>query len=199
MKKLLITFTLVFVSLGAFSQKIKVISGSIDFLKNEKSIMTVFTYEDMQVGSMREADYIKEKVEKNNEKEAGKGDKWLESWIQDRTRRFEPKFIELYNEYINKKNGPVIGGESNYIMMVNTHFSEPGFNVGIVRKNASVSLTCKFINKEIGEEVANIAVTNSSANSFWGTDFDTGYRLQESYAKAGRELAKFFIKQLNLK
>jgi hypothetical protein len=32
-----------------------------------------------------------------------------------------------------------------------------------------------------------------------GTDFDTGYRIQECYAKAGRELAQFFIKKAKLK
>jgi len=31
-----------------------------------------------------------------------------------------------------------------------------------------------------------------------GADFDTGVRIGESYAKAGKELAKFFIKNAKL-
>ena len=162
--------------------------------------MVEFTYENMQVGSMREADYIKNKVEGYNKKEAGRGDRWYKSWIDDRVNRFEPKFIELFNLYMGEKNGMQISeDEGSYVMLVNTHFSEPGFNVGVARKNASVSMTCTFINRETNGEVASISITNSSANNFLGTDFDTGFRLQESYAKAGREFAKFIIKKLKLK
>ncbi|MDR0659783.1 MAG: hypothetical protein LBG19_03060 [Prevotellaceae bacterium] len=199
MKKTPLTIFFVLMSLAVFSQKIKVTSGSIDFLKNEKTITAEFTYEGMQVGSMRETDYVKDKIEDYNKKEKGRGYQWYQAWVNDRESRFQPKFIELFNERIGAKNGPTIGEDGGYIMLVNTHFSEPGFNVGVTRRNASVSMTCTFINKETEEEAASVSITNSSANSFWGTDFDTGYRLQESYAKAGRELAKFFIKQLKLK
>jgi len=41
-------------------------------------------------------------------------------------------------------------------------------------------------------------VENSAANNFWGGDFDIGYRVQESFAKAGRELAEFMIKDAKL-
>lgn len=199
MKKTPLTIIFILLSTAVFSQKIHVVSGSIDFLKNQQSIMAEFTYENMQVGSMREADYIKKKVEDYNKKEQGRGDQWCQSWLNDRGSRFQPKFIELYNEYISKNNGPRIEKQGGYTMVVNTHFSEPGFNVGVARKKASISVTCTFFDNESGDEVANLSITNSAAKNFWGTDFDTGYRLQESYAKAGRELAKFFIKQLKLK
>jgi hypothetical protein len=83
-------------------------------------------------------------------------------------------------------------------MVVNTHFIEPGFNVGVARKNASVSMTAKFFDSGTGQQLAVITVTNASANSFSGLDFDVAYRIQESYEKAGRELAKFLIKKLKL-
>ena len=88
---------------------------------------------------------------------------------------------------------------AEYRIEVNTDFTEPGFNVGVVRKNAAIDLTCKVYNIATGEEVAVIKIKKSSANDFLGTDFDTGYRIQECYAKAGRELAKFFIKKAKLK
>lgn len=82
----------------------------------------------------------------------------------------------------------------NYVIEINTDFTEPGWNVGVMRQNASVDLSCKVKKIDTGEQVASIKIRNASANNFWGTDFTSGYRVQETYAKAGRELAKFFIK-----
>lgn len=196
MKKLLVTVALSFIAIGAFSQKIKVTSGSVDFLKGEKTIMAKFTYDDMTVGKMSEKSYVEDKVAKLNKKEAGKGDEWSKNWVEDRKSRFEPKFSQLFNEKMIDGNGPLIREEGSYTILVNTYFSEPGYNIGVSRKNASVSLTCTFINNETNEELATISVVDASANDFWGTDFDTGYRLQESYAKAGRELAVFLLKKM---
>ena len=198
MKKLLATILFISISIAAFSQKIKMNSGSIDFLKDEKTILAKFTYEDMTVGKMSEADYIKDKTAKINTKDPGKGDEWAVNWVKDRAERFEPKFAELFNKRMIEKNGVQIRDEGRYTILVNTYFSEPGWNVGVSRRNASVSVTCTFIDNETEKEVAIITVENASANDFWGTDFDTGYRLQESYGKAGRELAAFIAKRLKL-
>lgn len=198
MKKLLFLAALLCASAGAYSQKIKLEKGTLDFLKSEKSFSAAFTYENMNVGKMKEADYIQKKTNEYNQKEAGKGDRWAEAWVNDRATRFEPKFIELFNKYMAEVSGPAIATDGKYLMTVNTYFSEPGFNVGVARKNSAVSVTCTFTNKETGEEMAVISVDNASANNFFGTDFDTGYRLQESYAKAGRELAQFLIKKMKL-
>lgn len=199
MKRLLVLVALSLFTLSAVCQKIKVEQGSIDFLKNEQSFEIVFTYENMTVGKKSEADYTKGKIEEKNAKESGTGDSWYEKWIEDRTTRFEPKFIELFNTHISKKNGPVISDTGNYILTMNTDFTEPGFNVGVVRRNSAISTTCHFTDKSTGETLAIISIKNSSANNFWGADFDAAYRIQESYGKAGRELAKFLIKQLKLK
>ena len=88
---------------------------------------------------------------------------------------------------------------AQYRIEINTDFTEPGWNVGVMRQNASVDLSCKVKKIETGEQVASIRIRNASANNFWGTDFTSGYRVQETYAKAGRELAKFFIKKAKLR
>lgn len=200
MKRLLLLVALSLFTLSAVCQKIKVEQGSIDFLKSEQSFDIVFTYDDMKVGKKTEADYVQEKIEDKNKKGEGKGEEWHKQWISDRSERFEPKFIELFNTHISKKNGPTIEKDSgNYLLTMNTHHTEPGFNVGVARRNAAVSTTCVFTEKSTGNIIAIISIKNSSANDFWGADFDTAYRIQESYGKAGRELAKFLIKQLKLK
>lgn len=202
MKKLFITSLVCCFALSLFAQKITVTSGSVDFVKNQKVLQFVFTYENMKVGKMTEPKYVEKKVSDYNQKEAGRGERWQEAWVGDREERFVPKFKELFDKYMEKYG--IVAGDSNaeeaeYRIEVNTDFTEPGFNVGVVRRNAAIDLTCKVYNIATGEEVAVIKVQKSSANDFLGTDFDTGYRIQECYAKAGRELAKFLIKKAKLK
>ena len=187
-------------SSGIYAQKIAVKWGKIDFLKNEKALTVKFTYNNMRVGSMTEADYVAKKMNESNSKEVGNGEVWHKMWIGDRSARFEPNFIELFNKYISEKGGVELteNDGNTYVMTVNTNFTEPGFNVGVARRNASVSLVASIVDAQTNNVVAVIAIDNSSANSFMGTDFDVAYRIQESYAKAGRELAKFLIKKLKL-
>jgi hypothetical protein len=48
--------------------------------------------------------------------------------------------MELFNEYINGKEGVLLTANdgNKYLMTLNTHFTEPGVNVGVVRKNSVV-------------------------------------------------------------
>lgn len=200
MKKGLITLCILFSVLTfSHSQSIVMTSGTIDFIKGESVLQFTFSYDEMLVGKLTESEYVNKKTTDYNEKEAGKGDEWKKAWVDDRKERFEPKFLELFDKYMGEK-GITSGTEgANYVIEINTDFTEPGWNVGVMRQNASVDLTCKVKKIETGEQVASIRIRNASANNFWGTDFTSGYRVQETYAKAGRELAKFFIKKAKLK
>jgi hypothetical protein len=205
MKKTLLLLALVVASTATLSaQKFRVRSGELAPLAAEKQVAAVFTYNDMQVGKLREADYIERKVADYNKDEAGKGDRWHENWVKDRTERFEPKFFELFNKYMaddSRGGGFALvpdDGATKYLMRVNTQFTEPGFNVGVVRQNASITLDVEVVDRASNEVVAKVLIENASANSFSGFDFDSGFRIQECYAKAGREWAKYLIKNLKL-
>lgn len=200
MRKTLATLTfLCYITTFAYSQSIVMTSGSIDFVKGQTVLQFTFSYNEMLVGKLTESEYVNKKVSAYNEKEAGKGDEWSQIWINDRKERFEPKFLELFDKYMGEV-GVVSGTENaNYLIEINTDFTEPGWNVGVMRQNASVDLSCKVKKIDTGGQVASIKIRNASANNFWGTDFASGYRIQETYAKAGRELAKFFIKKAKLK
>lgn len=194
-KGLLLIILFLLTGILADAQNIVLTSGSLAPLKTETVLKFEFTYNEMLVGKMTEAEYVEKKVGDYNSKEAGRGDTWQSNWIADRKGRFEPKFLELFDKYMAEKK--IVSGTegANYVVVVNTDFTEPGFNVGVVRRNASIDLSCKILNIESGEQVASLKIRNASANNFWGTDFDSGYRLQETYAKAGREFAKFLIKK----
>lgn len=200
MKKTIATFLLLScIATLSFAQSIVLTSGSVDFIKDQKVIDFFFTYDEMLVGKLTEQEYVDKKTTEYNKKEDGKGEEWKAAWYGDRKERFEPKFLELFDKYINEV-GIAAGTEgAKYRIEINTDFTEPGWNVGVMRQNASVDLSCKVKDIETGEQVASIRIRNASANNFWGTDFTSGYRVQETYAKAGRELAKFLIKKAKLR
>ena len=198
MKKILMSVLILFIGIGAFGQSIKKTSGSLNALKDTKSIGVSFTYENMKVGKMTEEKYVKEKIEAYNSKKSGLGDDWHKAWLSDRDERFEPKFIELFSKYLNDKDINATLGDGEILMKVNVDFIEPGFNVGVARRSASIDFTCIFVNKSDGKEIATIVIKDASANNFGGNDYDVGFRVQESFAKGGKELAKYLIKEAKL-
>lgn len=186
----------VLIGFAGYTQKIKVTSGELDFLKGQSTINVVYSYDNMGVGKFdKEEDYIAKKVEDYNKKEAGKGDEWRENWIGDREARFEPKFEELINKNLEKSSVKVGDfPDAEYTMLVNTTFTEPGFNVGVARKNAYTDYEVVFIANDTQEEVATMTIIKSPGLGAMGYDFDSGLRIQESYAKAGKELGQYLAK-----
>ena len=197
-KSLVMTSALIFAFCGAFSQKMK-LKGDMKFMKEVKALDLEFTYDNMSVGKYdAEEEYLSERVAKRNEDEPGKGDEWRENWVNDRAERFEPKFEELINDYLNKE-GIKAGremGDAPYKAVIHTTHTEPGFNVGVVRKSAHINVEVMFINKESGETVATMDFKKVPGRDAMGYDFDTGYRLQEAYAKLGKEIGKYIVKKV---
>jgi len=188
-----------FLSNPSDAQKIKLLSGDLDFLEGQTELMVEYVYDGMAVGKFdKEEDYIEKKVADYNKKEDGKGDEWLENWKADRTERFEPKFEELMNNYLDSKDVNV--GQDNldapYTIILKTDFTEPGFNVGVMRKPAMIDVTITFVETQNPEnEMAVISMKKVPGQGAMGYDFDTGFRLQEAYAKCGKSLAKFLLKK----
>ena len=186
-------------TVGAFAQKPNIYKGDFSALKGEENINVKFTYEDMSVGKFdKEADYLAEKVADKNKDEAGEGDAWKAKWIDDREFRFEPKFFELFNEY-GKDNG-FEGGEfddAKYTLVINTYHTEPGFNVGVMRRPAHINVDIQLVETAaMDKALGKLKMEKVPGRDAWGFDFDTGYRLQESYAVVGKVLAKYFTKKV---
>lgn len=180
----------------AYGQKIRVKSGDRDDLAQFKKYNIEYHYDNVSVGKFdKEEDYVEKKVSEYNEDEAGKGDRWKENWFGDREARYHPKFEELFNKNIEKAD--VIGKEgidAPCTMKVYTTFIEPGFNVGIVRKNASIDLRIEFV--QDGKKLVEMTIEKSPGAMVGGMDFDTGSRISEAYAKAGKELGKYMRKKV---
>lgn len=179
-------------SLGSIAQRIKVIEGDLAPLKGESSISTEFTYDNMKVGkNSSEAEYIAKKTEDYNKKEPGRGDKWAKEWVADRKARFEPKFNELFEQGSEK----TVKKDAKYTLVYKTIYTEPGYNAGILRKNAETNAEVWIMESASKKVIAKLTVEKALGRTFGGFDFDTGTRIAECYADAGKALGKYIRKQ----
>jgi hypothetical protein len=187
-----ITFLILFltVTLTGYAQKIKLIEGNLAPLKGQTSIRTEFTYEPMAVGKYAdEKEYIAQKKSDLNKKEAGRGDEWEKKWKADRKDRFEPQFRELFAKHSGLST---VDDNAPYTLVFKTTKTEPGWNVGVTRAPAFIDAEAWIVeSKNPSSVVAKIQLTKAPGRDAWGMDYETGMRLQEAYAKAGKSLGGF--------
>jgi hypothetical protein len=190
-----VTITLM-IAAGSYGQRIKMIEGDLSPLRNETKINTEFVFENMRVGKFdKESDYVAKKTEDYNKKEPGKGDQWAKDWVSDRHHLFEPKFNELFEREsemsVSSKH------DARYTLIYKTTSMEPGYNIYITRKNAETDAEVWIVESANPSKViAKISVENAKGRTFGGNDYDTGVRLAECYADAGKYLGKFMRKQI---
>lgn len=198
LKTVFVAFIVV-IATNVQAQKIKVVKGDLDFLKGQSELLVEYDYSNMSVGKFeREEDYVAKKVAEYNEKEPGKGDEWAESWVADREGRFHPKFEELANKYLAKANCNIDQTNINakYVAIVKVTFTEPGFNVGVMRKDAMIDLEIVFAETENRDNVlAVMTMEKVPGRDAMGNDYDTGYRISEAYAKGGKEFGAYLVKK----
>ena len=179
------------------AQKVVIKSGSPAYLKSLSGIGLEFTYDNMMAGKLKEADYVARKVQEYNAEEPGKGDQWSKNWVSDRQAKYQPRFQDGFNNYlmlsgVDFKAIPNAGGK--YRMVVHTLSTEPGSDVKSAGKTASINVEVAFID-EAGAEFASVMITNCPGNDNMELDYNTGARIQEAYANAGRALAAFLLKE----
>jgi hypothetical protein len=154
-----------------------------------------FTYNDIKIGKMSEADYVTKKKRESNEKEGDGGERWHQTWLSDRGEKFEYKFKQFFNKYAARAEISISDNAPNakYIMIVNTYFIEPGFNVGVSARPASVSLTVEFVEKA---NPSIIIAKYDVAKSRGAATLEAGTRIQEGYARAGKYFGALMAKRL---
>ena len=182
------------ISASAFAQKIKLIEGDLSPLKGETALGVKFTYDDMRVGKFdHESDYVAKKTEEYNKKEPGRGDTWAKSWVRDREERYEPRFIELFEketEMTLSRKKP-----AKYTLIFKTNFTEPGYYIYVSKKNALINAEAWIVETANEKVIAKISVEKVPGRTFGGYDYDTGVRITECYADAGKHLGKFIKKK----
>ncbi|MBT1685714.1 hypothetical protein [Dawidia soli] len=192
------TFTamLLAVSVAGYAQKIKIVEGSLAPLKGQKSLNTEFTYDNMTIGKdgLPEQEYVSKRKGELNTKEAGRGDKFEQKWVDDRQERFAPQFRELFTKHAALTTS--VDEKAPYTLIFHTTRTEPGWNVGVMRVPAFIDGEATIVETANKSKViARITVVKSPGRDAWGFDYETGARLQESYAKAGKELGQLLVKE----
>jgi hypothetical protein len=187
-----VLLTLLFSPALVNAQKIK-IDGDISILKHESAIGLSFTYDNMAVGKYpKEADYISERKDQLNQKDAGRGDLWAKKWFTDREDEYEPKFEDLFI----KESKMQISKTAKYTLIFKTIFTEPGYNIGGgmfpgSRHNAELNATVLVVETANPSNVlVTINMTKIPGGTFGGSDYDADTRIAECYAKAGKNLGK---------
>ncbi len=179
-----------------YAQKVKLVEGNLDALKGMTKLNVMYDYNRMAVGKFEnESDYIAQKKDEYNKKEAGRGDKWEKAWKADRQNLFAPKFEELFTKYSGIELSH--GYDQQYSIILKTTFTEPGYDIYVSKKNAEIDAIALIVeSKNPAVVVAKISLDNSPGRTYTGNNYDTGVRLQESYAAAGKALGKFLKKEL---
>lgn len=200
MKHLLSILTLaLLLPIAGNAQKLKLTKGSLAPLKGETQILVEFDYSEFGVGRFKEeSEYVKQKQEEYNQKEPGRGDKWRQAWDGDKDGRFPASFIQLYNKWAKKS--PIInttGSDFKYKMIVKITFMEPGFNIYVAKKYASINLIISYVAlSNPSEVIAEVVLTGAAGRTYGMNDYDTGLRISEAFALAGKSLSRFTDKLL---
>jgi|GEM_PF-3940627 len=159
------------------------------YLQGVKTINVKFDYSKTAVGKFSsQQEYI---AKKEADGKVGFGEKWE----TQKTTVFIPKFESLINKYTKDKGleiGTKVEGDLNMVVYV-THI-EPGWNIGISRRNATINLEIEIFKKGETEPVVIYGMKNVPGGGAAGFDFDAGYRIGQCFAKAGKELGAFFSK-----
>lgn len=198
MKKQVSLIILLIIASFSYAQKMKVQEGNIKNLKDINQYSLVFDYSDLEIPKFKnEAEFLKDKMEKREKKEAGSGEEFKKNWFNDREERYQPKFIESFNKRFKNNEITVTDNDtSNYIMHIHTTKIYPGYNVGIMRHNAEISVTISVYSKANPDKILfKGSYKDVQGAGAMGYDYNSGYRISECYAKSAKIFAKYIQKK----
>ena len=194
LKITVLVLTTLFMCSTSKAQEVDISKGDLVFLKDEKTINIEFTYEKMTVGDDgKEEAYIKRKTAEMNTKEAGTGDAWAVKWQADKAEKYEPKFIAGFTGQI----GMTADKGAKYTLIFNTRALEPGYQVGISKRNAGIDGTVTIVETANRSKIlAKLMVERPEENKWRGAAFDAASRIADAYFLSGQKIAKFIKKNL---
>jgi hypothetical protein len=179
-------------SISSHAQTVDLTKGDLSILKDEKTINIEFTYDKMTVGDDgKEADYIKRKRTEMNDKEQGSGEIWARKWEEDKATRFGPKFILGFTN-LSKMT---VSKDAKYTLIFNTKALEPGYSVGVSKRNAGIDGTVTIVETaNPSKKLIVLSVERPGENMFRGAAFDAGSRIADAYYLSGQKVGKFIKK-----
>lgn len=176
------------ISSSVFSQRYTILSGNLKNVKDISEYNCIFDYKDIQVnGFDSEEAYLKEKIEKrknyNNGKDInGKAEKFEKEWYEDRENKYEPAFINYFNQMLEKENVKATKNpEAKYSMNIKTIWIYPGYELAKVEP-AKISA------------IITIYETANPTNSILSIQFDKAIGIVKDYRKQGDRITGAYEK-----
>ena len=198
MKKL---FLILFVSITTITsaQKMGVVSGNFNFLKDQKEVNVELKFDNVLLmkEKITESQYLENRKEDvlANPKRGEEGwKKWSGEWERYKSSVYLEDFLKALNN--SKKIEFKRDAQAKYTLIVDTKWVFPGWHGGFVIQPAIMSATMRFV------ETANPTMTllEISANEVTGkvptgmsSDVMEYERISSAYEKIGRLL----LKQIN--
>ncbi|GEQ85215.1 hypothetical protein ULMS_07230 [Patiriisocius marinistellae] len=197
MKKQITLVLALVITAATFAQKAKVLEGDFKDLKGITEYNLVFDYSDLEIPKYdNEEDFLKDKMAKREEKKAGDGERFKKSWFSDREERYEPKFIESFNKRYDEFQVGKDLPNAEYTMKIHTTLLYAGYNVGVMRQPSKVDAIISVYKTGSPDNIIfSVKYKKAEGNGAMGYDFDSGYRISESYAKLAKTLAKTINKK----
>jgi hypothetical protein len=171
----------ILLSLDVKAQKVVLVSGDLAKLKNEKTLNVVLKYENLKSGMEGYPDsvYKQKKVKDLNDKEPGKGDKWLAHWNEN-IKDFAPCFLEGFNKDLNKYGVKALLNEPNstYTVILQTdQMFESAWDGGHIIAKMYIVPSSDYSDKIAYLDFGNIrTIRGSKITQAWiaGAFFNTG-------------------------
>lgn len=197
---LALTSALILTAGSLQAMDVKIVSGDLSFLKGQKVLNVEYTFDNLRVSKMSEAEFVQKKTSDYNAKSPGKGDRWAEAWTADRDRVYKGKFEELFNKMVRDRKMDLVlkpkATDAKYTLILKTTFMDVGYNVWISRKPAFLDADAVFVETaDPTKVVATVAIKKSPGRNVMGDDYYESTRLGEAYAKAGKELGILVFKK----
>lgn len=200
MKKLVLS--VLFVSSMMTAQRMDVVKGNFDFLKGQKEINVQFDYSELTLMKEKksEAAYIEDRTNDLNEKNKNVGDIWAKKWKASRELSWNPKFLELVNVVLSKKDVDVSFQEelttAPYTLIVKSVWIYPGWDVMMMKQPAKVTTLLTFVETANPSNVLVEITSENAPGDQWGSNFSNETRIGEGYAKTGKSLAQRLLKSV---
>lgn len=192
---------LLFLSGVTMAQKMKIKSGDLKFIKDQKEVNVEFVYENLKLmkENLSEAEYVKNRSTELNEKNRGNGDIWKKKWEGSKEMIWNPKFLELANTVMSKEKKDILFQEglksAKYTLIVDAVWIYPGWDIAMMKQPAKVTLSLKFVETANKNNVVCEIFSENAPGDQWGSNFSNESRIGEGFAKSAKSLAKMILKE----
>jgi hypothetical protein len=168
--------------------EIKVSSGSLAFLKQERQVNLEYDDTGMKVGrKAKDSVPMDEFIARENQNLAGRGDSWKLQWAGERIMQYQPRFQELLNKQFSEDNIPLEFGafkDAKYTLILKTKIMMTGKPWPPFPYPPKITADAVVVEtNDRNNPVAVVNIVNVPGQNVWGSP-----DMSEAYAKAGKDL-----------